>query len=161
MANAGRILIIPKGEWNADETYEMLDLVKHNGTSWLAKKTSVGIEPSIAVPEFWHDMFDFKEMLENIKTPIAQTYTSEEFSGMAKVLKMGSVVTVYLGNCVTAKDISGGTVLFSLEEMYRPSHHTYFGVSKKFMVNADTGEVKTVESIVKDAWIYESTTYIN
>lgn len=46
MASAGRILIIPKGNYNAETKYEMLDLVFHNGTSWLAKKDAVGIEPS-------------------------------------------------------------------------------------------------------------------
>lgn len=53
MANAGRILIIPKGAWSADQTYEMLDLVNHGGASWLAKKTSEGIAPSIETSEYW------------------------------------------------------------------------------------------------------------
>lgn len=46
MASAGRILILPKGNYNAETQYEMLDLVFHNGTSWLAKKDVSGIEPS-------------------------------------------------------------------------------------------------------------------
>ena len=58
MASAGRILIMPKGDWSADTAYEMLDLVKHNGKSWLAKKTCTGIEPSEANSEYWQDMFD-------------------------------------------------------------------------------------------------------
>ena len=45
MANAGRILILPKGEYNANSTYTMLDLVTYNGASWLAKKTATGITP--------------------------------------------------------------------------------------------------------------------
>ena len=57
-ASAGRILIMPKGEYNSSTTYQMLDLVKHNGTSWLAKKTVVGIEPNTANSEYWHSMFD-------------------------------------------------------------------------------------------------------
>lgn len=55
MATAGRILILPKGKWNSGATYENLDLVAHNGKAWLAKKTSVDIEPSDANAEFWHD----------------------------------------------------------------------------------------------------------
>ena len=54
MANAGRILIIPRGEYDASATYEMLDLVNHNGVSWLAKKTVTGIEPSEG--GFWHPL---------------------------------------------------------------------------------------------------------
>ena len=58
MTSAGRILIMPKGDYNAETTYEMLDLVFHNGTSWLAKKTVVGIEPSAANSEYWQQMSD-------------------------------------------------------------------------------------------------------
>lgn len=58
MASAGRILIIPKGDWSAETEYEMLDLVKHNGKSWLAKKNAVGIEPIEENSEYWQDMFD-------------------------------------------------------------------------------------------------------
>ena len=58
MANAGRILIMPKGNYDASKTYEMLDLVSYNGTSWLAKKTVKGIEPSDANSEYWHSMFN-------------------------------------------------------------------------------------------------------
>ena len=62
MASAGRILIMPKGEWNAETTYEMLDLVCHNGKSWLAKKDVVGIEPSEANEEYWHDLLSLTDV---------------------------------------------------------------------------------------------------
>lgn len=53
MASAGRILIMPKGNWVAETEYEMLDLVYHNGASWLAKKDVVGIEPTSLNTEHW------------------------------------------------------------------------------------------------------------
>ena len=56
MASAGRILIIPKGNYNAETEYEMLDLVSHSGASWLAKKIAKGIEPSDANAEYWFKM---------------------------------------------------------------------------------------------------------
>lgn len=59
MASAGRILIMPKGNYDSSVTYEMLDLVKHNRKSWLAKKTSKGIEPSEANAEYWYDMVNY------------------------------------------------------------------------------------------------------
>ena len=59
MTSAGRILIMPKGEYNPSVTYEMLDLVYFNGTSWIAKKTTVGIEPNTDNGEYWHNLFDF------------------------------------------------------------------------------------------------------
>lgn len=56
MTSAGRILIMPKGNYDPSATYEMLDLVIHNGKSWLARKTVTGIEPSDASNEHWHDL---------------------------------------------------------------------------------------------------------
>lgn len=52
-AIAGRVLILPKGDYDASVTYEFLDLVNHNSSSWLAKKASQGVEPSDANAGFW------------------------------------------------------------------------------------------------------------
>ena len=89
MASAGRILILPKGNYDAETEYEMLDLVKHNGTSWLAKKISVGIEPSEANNDYWMDLFDnnklaaleseidsLKTRISNLETRIAEAQTT-------------------------------------------------------------------------------------
>ena len=67
MASAGRILIMPKGNYDSSATYEMLDMVHYNGTSWLAKKTAKGIEPSAANSEHWHSMFDL-DIANNLTT---------------------------------------------------------------------------------------------
>ena len=64
MASAGRILIMPKGEWNAETEYEMLDLVVRNGKSWLATKISIGIEPSEANAEYWFKMCESADLTE-------------------------------------------------------------------------------------------------
>lgn len=64
MASAGRILIMPKGNYDASNTYEMLDLVYYNGTSWVAKKTVVGIEPSTDNNEYWHKLCESVDLTE-------------------------------------------------------------------------------------------------
>lgn len=46
MVNAGRILILTKGDWSSLVTYEMLDLVSYNGVAYLARQASVGVNPS-------------------------------------------------------------------------------------------------------------------
>ncbi len=56
MTSAGRILIMPKGNYDSNVTYEMLDLIYYNGTSWLAKKTVIGIEPNEENSEYWHKL---------------------------------------------------------------------------------------------------------
>ena len=43
----GPVLSIPKGEWDKDTTYELLNIVRHNSASWICRaKTSLGEEPS-------------------------------------------------------------------------------------------------------------------
>ena len=56
MASAGRILIMPKGNYDANTEYEMLDLVFNGGASWVAKKNVVGIEPTDENTEHWMKM---------------------------------------------------------------------------------------------------------
>ena len=67
MASAGRILIMPKGSYNASTTYEMLDLVYYNGAAWLAKETVVGIAPSEASSAHWHKLCDSTDLSECLK----------------------------------------------------------------------------------------------
>ena len=56
MAIAGRILIIPKGDWDSTTEYEMLDLVRHNNASWIAKRANTNVEPSESNSEDWQVM---------------------------------------------------------------------------------------------------------
>lgn len=65
MADAGRILIIPRGDYDANSTYDKLDLVKYKGTSWLAKKNATGVEP--VEGEYWQNMFDLN-VADNLTT---------------------------------------------------------------------------------------------
>lgn len=78
---AGRILIMPRGTYDANATYEMLDLVTYNNASWLAKKTATGIEP--ADGEYWHKMADGVELVTNLTT---------EEEGKALDASMGKVL---------------------------------------------------------------------
>ena len=61
MATAGRVLIIPKGKYNEETQYELLDLVSHGGKGWICKKTCIGIEP--ADGEYWAECLDVSEEL--------------------------------------------------------------------------------------------------
>lgn len=80
-AIAGRVLIMPRGTYDANATYEMLDLVMYNNASWLAKKTSTGIEPTN--DEYWHKMADGVELVTNLTT---------EAEGKALDASMGKVL---------------------------------------------------------------------
>ena len=100
MASAGRILIMPKGNYDSSVTYEMLDMVHYNGTSWLAKKTAKGIEPSEANSEYWHNMFDLD---------IANNLTTTE-AGKALDARQGKILADALGGYkITTVNLKGYT----------------------------------------------------
>ena len=54
--SAGRVLLIPKGDWNAQTTYTGLYGVRHNGAAWVCKNTCTGIEPTEANSANWQIM---------------------------------------------------------------------------------------------------------
>lgn len=108
-ASAGRILIIPKGNYNSSVTYEMLDLVYHNGTSWLAKKTVIGIEPSEANGEYWHKVVDnSQDYIVEQGTSNGWTYRKWN-SGVAECWYEGYVN--FTSNDMATTSISGLNIL--------------------------------------------------
>lgn len=52
MAIAGRVAIVPKGDWNADATYKRLDAVTYNNTLYFAKK-EVPAGTATSNTEYW------------------------------------------------------------------------------------------------------------
>lgn len=52
MAIAGRVAIVPQGDWSADATYKRLDAVTHNNTLYFAKK-NVPAGTAISNTEYW------------------------------------------------------------------------------------------------------------
>lgn len=87
MATAGRILIMPKGDYDENATYEMLDLVNHDGISWLAKKHSQGIAPSAEASDYWFMALG----VAHKATPIANNLTTTE-EGFVLDARQGKVL---------------------------------------------------------------------
>ena len=54
MGNAGRVLMIPKGDYNPATPYEMLDCVYYNGRSYVCKERSTGNLPTNTT--YWQAM---------------------------------------------------------------------------------------------------------
>lgn len=69
MVNAGRILIMPKGDWNALTTYDMLDLVSYNGTAYLARQTNVGQNPSTDTSQTYWQPFGSASAIATTSAP--------------------------------------------------------------------------------------------
>ena len=45
MTNIGRIIMLPKGEWDSTIKYEFLDVVTYQGSTWLAKTSNQDVSP--------------------------------------------------------------------------------------------------------------------
>lgn len=89
---AGRILIIPKGDYDANASYSMLDLVSYNGTSWLARKDATGIEPSEANSEYWHELASM-EIANNLTTE-EEGYALDARQGKMLLDKVNALTTI-------------------------------------------------------------------
>lgn len=63
-ASAGRVLIIPKGDYNSATTYNMLDMVYFGGKSYICKQTSTGNDPTNTV--YWQIMLDGASALNDL-----------------------------------------------------------------------------------------------
>ena len=96
MAIAGRVLLMPKGAYDASVTYEMLDMVSYDGVTWVARKASVGITPSADNAEYWFAMVgvsseDFeafkKDVLDSVNESIreSEASTNEKIKDVVKI----------------------------------------------------------------------------
>lgn len=51
--NAGRVMILPLGNYNSATPYKVLDLVTYDGNSWLCRQDCTGVTPSDSASQFW------------------------------------------------------------------------------------------------------------
>ncbi len=76
-ASAGRVLLMPKGDYNANTEYHVLDWVLYNGRPYVAKQTTTGntpIEhPTAQNPDsYWQLMLDFPTEVDAVPTENSQ-----------------------------------------------------------------------------------------
>ena len=117
MATAGRILIMPKGKWASEIAYEALDLVSHNGNSWLCKKTALGIEPTEDNIEYWFKFTDNASVdaeLEEILKTVAGKADRTELNALAETVAGMSNQTDFEA---LSKTVEGKADQAALEEL--------------------------------------------
>lgn len=69
MVNAGRVLIIPQGEWTNLRPYAMLDLVSEGDKAYLARQASVGVRPSEDINMTYWQPFGSSASIATTDTP--------------------------------------------------------------------------------------------
>lgn len=156
MASAGRILIMPKGNWDANTEYEMLDLVFAKNTSWLAKKNSVGIEPSVENAEYWFLLCESKN-LDEVNQRLAaienQLLSAITLDDIPEVDLSGYATKSELSGYATKTDLSGYAVKSELS-----SYATKTDLGS-YATKTDLGTVNTAITAVdeKANWIHDRT----
>ena len=99
-ASAGRVLLIPKGDWNANTTYTGLDWVRHNGAAWVCKNTCTNIEPTLENTDNW------QMMARDGDGVTADTATSDTSTNAVQ----NKVVKSYVDNSISGiADMTGAT----------------------------------------------------
>lgn len=72
-ATSGKVLLIPKGEYDATTQYKVLDWVLYQGRPYVAKQTTTGNAPIYAPtaqdPDaYWQLLLDFPTVVDNVPT---------------------------------------------------------------------------------------------
>ena len=101
MAIAGRVLLMPKGAYDASVTYEMLDMVSYDGVTWVARKASVGITPSADNAEYWFAMVgvsseDFEAFKKDVLDSVNESIRESEASTNEKIKDVNDSLRGYV-----------------------------------------------------------------
>lgn len=73
MVSAGRVMMLPKGEYNAATTYSVLDMVSYQGGSYVAKGTTTGNVPTDDT--YWQIISEPIDSLSVVNGKVNITYT--------------------------------------------------------------------------------------
>ena len=99
-ASAGRVLLISKGDWNDRTTYTGLDMVRHNGATWVCKNTCTNVEPTEANADNWQMMARDGDIVT------ADTAMSDSSTNAVQ----NKVIKSYVDNSITGiADMTGAT----------------------------------------------------
>lgn len=111
-ASAGRVLLIPKGDYNSATTYNMLDVVYYSGKSYVCKQTSVGHDPTETT--YWQIMVDgaskFSE-LSDVQLTNVQDGDGIYYNGTAQKWKNTTPTSIAITSAPTKVDYISGESL--------------------------------------------------
>ena len=95
MAVAGRVAIVPKGNWSADVAYKRLDAVMRNNTLYIAKKdVPIGTETSSI--DYWMESINNSSTIQNATQQSDGLMSKEDkkkLDGLKKYTPDGTTIT--------------------------------------------------------------------
>lgn len=99
--NAGRVAMVPKGEWSASTAYVRLDVVSYHGSSYVCKQDGTGQTPDTAT-NYW-------QLLSSGLDPTVDTISAKHYEGSTVTAE-----TSISAAGVISKKASGVTKTFNL-----------------------------------------------
>lgn len=134
MTNAGRILIIPKGNWDAETEYDMLDLVNYGGASWIAKVKSKNVEPDDTNDMYWQKIATIGY---NIKSEVFEVQCAEG-------------VTEYVHSL--SSDVSSHSDIHVIDRLGNMGNHNDFATMTLHQSSNDLGYIKSDRASKVEVW---------
>jgi hypothetical protein len=128
MATAGRILLIPRGKYNKETQYQMLDMVSYARKGWVCKKTCKGIEPKEG--EYWSECIDVSGEVDEMLADVVNLKNN-----IGNIMTSGTI----LDNRILTDDIKMKT-MFVITSAYMPKDYPFGSETEAFVVYlADNG----------------------
>lgn len=91
--SAGKIMPLPRGAYDANATYNILDMVTLDNKLWIAKKSGItGIEPSKTAPE-WMMAVDGTTDVKGLETEVDAKFASIDEQFLAKDTQINGLDT--------------------------------------------------------------------
>ena len=151
MTNAGRILIIPRGDWSNLTSYDMLDLVTYNDMAYIARQASVGVNPRDDTSKtYWQPFGTVVDIattsVAGIVKPDGTTIAIEAdgtISVDASVLEAGNIDYDNTSSGLTADDVQD-----AIDEV-----NTKAESAAGYLTSAVTGAVGATSVTINDAKI--------
>ena len=73
-SSAGRVLLMPKGDYDSSVTYNMLDMIKYNGITYVCKKTTTGNAPNPSGDNEWWQIMVQRSSVVGVKGDAEGSY---------------------------------------------------------------------------------------
>ena len=156
MASAGRVLLIPKGDYNGSTTYNMLDFVYYDGASYVCKKTSTGNAPTNT--EYWQILANASSgpIGDFFQSPNVATVESSATASKAYSKDDWLIFGGYL--CKATQDITAGATIAvgtniahtTLEELFAAHSGGHLVLTSTDTVMPQRSKLKFMNSDVED-----------
>ena len=83
-SSAGRVLLIPKGEYNSATQYSLLDVVTYEHDSYVAKQTTQGNAPTNTT--YWQKLTDVGEDVDELKEALTDEAETRSAMGAKNLI---------------------------------------------------------------------------